>query len=815
MCLQSGPRPSNETSVKALGRIAVPVLTAAILLTAGASTARSQVDLPILDSIEVVGNQRIESSRVVLQAGIPIGQSIGFRDLQRAIRRLYALGEFDDISISQATIGDREVLRIELVERPIVSGWSVEGVERLSMRSVRGRVTLSSGSAYDAAAANHSKARIDSLYRNEGYYQSGVNVVRQPQNDGTVRILFEVDEGSRVAISEIIIEGNDHFSDAEISGTLATGVEGFLWFKKGEYDDDKLEIDLRERLPAFYASHGFVDFQAIADTLIINESTGKGTLIVSVSEGEQYHVGTFEVVGNRQYSADQIERYYPFRTQATGFLGLGGIQSGQPVYDQAKWQEATSEVAALYRNTGYLRAQVLPMTTRRRTEDGTNLVDLRWQIFEGTPSVVNRINIVGNNVTHEDVIRRAILMVPGDVYREEALIQSYQRISNLNFFNQPLPMPQMTPATEQGDLVDVTFEVEERNTGNFNFGASVGQGTGLGGFLGVEQPNLFGRGKTISFQWQFGTNVSDFNISYTDPAIRGSLVSGSFSLHNTRLRFTVGDLGRIRTRGGRMQIGFPLFGSNFTRVFLNYTLEQSDFDDESAISTAFTCNNCILSSLGFSVLRDTRIDLPFATGGAMHRFDIAQAGGPVGGSGNFRRATFEGRWYAPLARLGGSDPTANPLKFVLGFTAKTGFVWGDPGPHFRQLFSMGGTQFGIPLRGYDEFSITPQGFDAAARGFQANNVDSFGQSYFAMTGEIGLRFSQAFYFSTFLDAGNVWSTPARFNPTHLFRGSGVGLNVLSPLGPIGIDYAYAFDRLDIDGNHAPGWKFHFRLGNIF
>ena len=168
----------------------------------------------------------------------------------------------------------------------------------------------------------------------------------------------------------------------------------------------------------------------------------------------------------------------------------------------------------------------------------------------------------------------------------------------------------------------------------------------------------------------------------------------------------------------------------------------------------------------------------------------------------------------PLAQLGGGGPASSPLKLVLGFTAKSGLVWGDVGPHFRQLFTMGGTQFGIPLRGYDEFSITPNGFDPQARTFSAG-AGAFGRAYFASTTELGLRVSQALYANIFADAGNLWATPGQFNPTRLFRGAGIGVSVISPLGPLGLDYAYGFDRTDVTGAPRPGWKFHFKLGNFF
>ncbi|MES2125588.1 MAG: BamA/TamA family outer membrane protein, partial [Gemmatimonadota bacterium] len=123
-------------------------------------------------------------------------------------------------------------------------------------------------------------------------------------------------------------------------------------------------------------------------------------------------------------------------------------------------------------------------------------------------------------------------------------------------------------------------------------------------------------------------------------------------------------------------------------------------------------------------------------------------------------------------------------------------------------------QYGIPLRGYDEFSITPNGFDANAAG-SAASADAFGKSYAAFTVEFGARLSQSLYVNTFFDAGNVYRSVRQYDPTRLFRGAGVGAALISPLGPIGVDLGYGFDRTDRTGRPAPGWKLHFRLGNFF
>ncbi|MFQ5807948.1 MAG: outer membrane protein assembly factor BamA, partial [Phycisphaerae bacterium] len=534
-------------------------------LAPGAGAQQSPDQTTVIDSIAVEGHRRVSRRGIITTANIPIGQPITWRHLQRAMAALYATRQFDDVRMLQGTVNGKEVLRIALVERPLLTGWTVRGVEAISERKVRGRVRLLDGRPYDPAAAVRSRAAIDSLYERAGYYLTDVSLRELPQLDGSLRVVFDISEGRRVTVSQVAIEGNEDFSDGDVSGAMKTKPEGFWWFRNGEYNEAELERDVRERLPAYYGQHGYIDFQVLSDTLLVGENTGKGTLALTVDEGQQYEVGTFEIIGNRYFSVEQLERLYPFGREKA------------PRFDQAKWEQATELVQTLYLNNGYIYAQVAPIMTRRTTADGRNLVDLRWQIVERQPAIVNKVLIRGNTVTHEDVIRRAILMVPGDVIRQEALIRSYQNISNLNFFEQPIPPPTTEQANQQGD-VNVIFHVRDRHTGNINFGASVGQGTGLGGFIGLNEPNLFGRAKQVAIQWQFGRNINDFNVSYTDPALRGSFISGTVTLHSSRLRFTVGDLGRIRSRGGSVRIGLPLGRSRFTRLFLSYTLEQSEFD---------------------------------------------------------------------------------------------------------------------------------------------------------------------------------------------------------------------------------------------
>jgi outer membrane protein insertion porin family len=207
--------------------------------------------------------------------------------------------------------------------------------------------------------------------------------------------------------------------------------------------------------------------------------------------------------------------------------------------------------------------------------------------------------------------------------------------------------------------------------------------------------------------------------------------------------------------------------------------------------------------------------MPFATAGTLVNVGTEFNGGPLGGTGDYRKLDLEGRWYTPLGTIGGSGQLGTGIRLVLGLTAKSGFIFGDAGPFYTELYSMGGVQYGIPLRGYNEFSITPDGFNPLASGNNAAGAQSFGESFAAFTVEAGARLSQSLYFNVFLDAGNVYRTASQYDPSRLFKGAGVGAAMISPLGPIGLDVAYGFDKTSIFGVPKPGWKLHFRLGNFF
>lgn len=771
------------------------------------------------DSVAFRGNKRIKDDELRSDIGITPKSTINSRSLRRALTGLYATNQFEsDLYASCEIVDGKSVLVFNLRERRVLSDVKVSGADKVSAGSVRDRVDILIGKPVDPAQVAKDVSRIDSLYQAEGYYLAKVRVDTALVGDEGATLEFHVDEGRRLAISGVEFVGNKALPAKTIVAAIATKPEGFFWWRNGEFDSDKYAEDIAKTIPTLYAQHGYIDMSVVKDTLIIDRAKGKALVRLTVQEGPQYKIGDFEVNGAKRFSNEDIARMYPFtatkgKTMGQAVKGLvgRGAPEGKDVFNATAWDDATRKVQEAYANEGYIYASIQPVMERRKTgADSVPKVDLRWEIDEKTPAIINRIDIVGNDVTVETCIRDQLFILPGDVFNQDRLVQSYRNIANLGFFEQDMEPPTTNQANDKGDI-NLVFHVKEKRTGNVNFGASVGQGTGVGGFIGFDQPNLFGECKRGSLQWQFGRYISDFNLTYTDPRIKGSNTSGSLTGYHQRSRFIIRDIGQSTTTGGQLQFGFLVPNSRNTRYYLSYGGERVNYGGDGLVST-IQCNGCFRSTLGMTLDHDTRAGLPFPFAGVHENVQLQLNGGPLGGTARYTRLTTEMRGYTQLATFG---PGLSPMAVVLGLTAKAGALFGDPGPFFvSQAFSMGGVQYGEPLRGYDEFSITPHGFLPNADQFQAQR-SSFGNAFYRSSVELGLRLNQQMYLDAFYDAGNLWEQPKDFDPTRLFRGAGVGASLVTPLGPLGIDIGYGFDRVDANGHKAPKAQVHFKFGQIF
>jgi outer membrane protein insertion porin family len=801
---------------------AIAVAVALIALTHAPVTAQEPVaplELVRVDSIEVRGSQRVEDGVILSLAGIRLGDRVTYREIQEAIRRLWATAEFADVRIHARALAPTDAesavrLVIEVAEQPYVTAVEFRGLEQVRPRTVRDSVGLRAGQAYDPARAAAAEVLVRDLLAERGVRLRDISHRLEPVAgvEGEYRLLFDVVEGARVAIADVVFHGNEAFGQRELERAMETRKEGFLWFRPGLFDEAAFRADLRQNLPDFYSRHGYIDFTIQGDTLIIDPETGKGRLEIRVAEGEQYRLIDFDVRGNRHFPTADLRRFFEApRAGLLGAFGLGaiGAEEGQvaartPVFDQSRFNQATDDVEQAYRNQGYLYAQVVPFVERARTDDGMPAVRVGWEIVEHEPAYINRVHIVGNTFTHESVIRDRIFVLPGDVYSEEMLIQSYRSIMGLGFFESPLPTPRMEQL-DNGDI-DIVFNVQERQTGSINFGTTIGGWGGIAGFLGYDQPNLFGQAKSGHLRWEFGRRYNNFSLAYTDPAIRGSQISGSLSVFSSKEnRFFNFPEGERRRTGSSVRFGLPLpVDRRFSRIFVGYQISRTEYTDfGDSQSDIFGLPPGYLSTATVSLLRNT-LDSPiFPTVGTRHELRAEFSGGPLGGDGDFQKYVARGNWWTPVASFGGGQTGSRPVRTALGLTAEFGAITGDASGFPFERFWMGGVQFGENLRGYDETTITPVGYFPKGAGGLS---DRLGNAFVRLSAEYAIRFTDAVSLSAFGDAGNLWRDALEVNPTTLFRGAGVGVQLVTPFGPMGLDYAYGFDRAE------PGWQLHFKFG---
>ncbi|MCY4573879.1 MAG: hypothetical protein OXF01_13880, partial [Gemmatimonadetes bacterium] len=350
------------------------VAVAAPLQLAG--QAPGQDALVRIDSVVARGMVRLTQEEVIGAAGIQPGTTNSWIDIQRAGKNLWATGLYDDYAFRLAESDGRNVLILYVVERPLARYIRITGLETIS----QGKVFDEVGLRENAPLSRNNVIRAETFIREE-LRREGVPfaVIRRreqpvPGEQGRVDVVIDVEEGQRVTIAQVTFAGNAQFTDDELRGAMRTKPEGFFWFRTGNYDDIDFGLDLLESLPAHYDQSGYLDFQVVGDTLIVDPLTGKARIEIQVEEGPQYRLAEFEILGADAFEAEMLREY--FESESGGILSAFGIGRGGAedevgqVFDLAEFQGAAQRVRELYSNEGYLYAQVEPFFSKADEDVG-------------------------------------------------------------------------------------------------------------------------------------------------------------------------------------------------------------------------------------------------------------------------------------------------------------------------------------------------------------------------------------------------------------------------------------------------------------
>ena len=753
----------------------------------GAASARSQAPqaspgAPVIRSIEVeyTGPETVSKERILAQMRMKVGQPFSSAMVEQDVEALYKSGAVLNVRIFAEPEGDGVKVIVRVQTRSIVREIVIDGAERIKAKRLRKEIKLRLNQPIKEEQLEEARQKIIEVYQAHGFTDVNVQFRVDPIDErrGTARVVFTVNEGAKGAVSQIRFEGNLHFSDWRLRKEMKTKRKTIVSFidKSGRLDEAQLQQDL-DSIREWYQNHGFIDVE-IKDVRRERNTKGTLTITIVIAEGPQYHVGKVTVSGEKVAKEESIRALLKMKE--------GSVYSPKQLHDDAK------AVADAYGSGGYVDLVITPESTPA----GPALVDVHYKIEEGERSFVNRVTIAGNTRTKDKVIRREVLVAPGDVFNTVRADLTKKRLENLGYFSKVETYPEETDVPGRKDL---TILVQEKRTGSFSFGAGFSTIDQLVGFAELTQgnfdlfnwPTFTGGGQKFRLRVQYGTQRKDFLLNVTEPYFLDRRLSLSGQLFYTEADYLSVEYNQ-RNYGFTIDLRKPI--TSFIYVSLGYQLQDIDIFNVSSGASAFIKSqegSFTESKIISSAVFDRRDNTLLTRTGQRITLAPFVAGGFLGGNTQIYGWDLEGSQYFRLKW--------DTILLINGEIA-TVDNWGNGSgvPIFERLYLGGANN----LRGFPYREVGPQDVTGEPIG---------GLSMARATVEWTFPIIEKARGAIFYDTGFVNSDAWSFGFKHIASDVGVGIRLNLPIGPLRLDYGYPLQR---DGYNGGG-HFNFSVGYQF
>ncbi len=738
----------------------------------------------MVKSIDIEGNKSIGIATILAKIKTRVGVEYRQNVISDDLKRLYNSGYFSDVRVDRKDEGDGLKVIISVVERPVVEEITFSKLHYFNKRVILSKIKTQVGKFLDKKALNDDVNTIKELYQKKGLTQVEVEVesfIDEVTNKITLH--FVVREGFRVKVKKISVLGNAAYNDDKVIKAMKS--RSAWMFNSGYLKEEVLAEDM-ERIQAFYEKNGYIDAAVTYKVEPLRQ--GLVNVDITVEEGKRFYIGDVLVSGNAVLSTAEVES------------AIKEMRKGK-IFSKAKLADDVANVKSLYFDRGYIFAKVNESTS---LNSSTGQVDLKLVIEEGGIAYINKIKIQGNTQTRDIVIRRELRMYPGDQFDGTKLRRSKDRLNNLGYFEDVNFDIEDTDQEEQKNLV---VDVKEAKTGSFSFGGGYSTVDQLIGFVEIEQrnfdfsnwPTFTGGGQKISARAEIGSTKNNEMLSFTEPWLFDYPISAGFDLYRMEYNRD-NDTGYAydQTRvGGKLRFGKEI--SEYLSTGAYYRLEKvdiSNMEDDVSQDLKEELGKNTVSSIGLSFTDDHRDSTISATKGWVGTISGDVAGGPLGGDKDFYRLETNAAYYIPLK-----------FSSVIELSARAGMVdaYGDSSkvPIFERYF-VGGSR---SIRGYDERGIGP---------IDANTEDPIGgEAIFVGSIEYTIPLIDVIKFAIFYDIGNVWGKYSDFMSTKLYAGTGIGLRIKTPIGPMNLDYGIPLDKQPGEEDRNKNGKFYFSVSRGF
>lgn len=746
-------------------------------------SSASDLEAKMVKSIEIQGNKTISLQTILSKIKTRVGQNYMQAVISDDLKRLYNTGYFSDVRVDRQDLEGGLKVIIYLTEKSIIEEITFSKTRYYNSKALAKKLKSQVGKFLDNKALKDDIDTIKELYAKKGLTSAEVDVetfIDDVTNKATLH--FVVKEGHKIRIRHINVYGNNSYKDKRVIRVIKTRPK-WLFIQTGFLKEDLLQEDM-ERITSFYEQNGFID--ATAEYTIEQQAGGRVDININIVEGKRYSVGSLTIAGNQILSSLEIMKQ------------IESTREGN-VFSRGKLSIDIANIRTLYFDQGYIFANVTESTS---LDSNTGKVDVTIDIVEGGLAYVEKVKIQGNTRTRDIVIRRELKMYPGDRFDGAKLRRSKERLNNLGYFEDVAFDIEDTNVQDRKDLV---VQVKEAKTGTFSFGGGFSTIDRLIGFVEIEQknfdftnwPNFTGGGQNLLLRAETGTTRHNTRLSFTEPWIFDHPVSGGFDLY-------ISDRSRERNVGyaydEKRKGGILRFGKQFDEYLsgrVAYKLEKvriSDLESDVSADLLSEEGENTVSQIGFGVTRDTRDNVFSTNKGLILDGGIDVAGGALSGDKDFYRTDGSASYYIPLK-----------FKSVLELRAHAGIVkpYGDSNkvPIFERYFAGGAKS----IRGYNERKVGP--LDSVT------NDPIGGEALFVGNIEYTVPLIDFIKLAGFFDFGSVWADANDFASGDLKTGTGIGLRIKTPIGPVNLDYGYPLN--DEPGEQSRSGKFYFSISRGF
>jgi outer membrane protein insertion porin family len=753
---------------------------------------------PIVRQIEIqyAGPATLSRQRILSNMKTTVGQPYSEQTVEDDVRSLYATGLVTNVRIYGEPLPDGVKVIVVVQTRVTLSEIVIQGNQVIKAKRLRRELNIKTGSPLDEQALEQARQKLVELYQKRGYPDTDVQYKVDVNEDrGTARVTFAVSEGQKSVVKRIRFVGNGTLTAKRLRKEMKTKENNILGFVTGagRLNNQQLDGDV-QKLKELYQDNGYADAQ-ITDVKIDRLDKKNVVVTIYITEGQQYHVGTLSVEGLHIVSE-------------ANFRKVIKVTEGK-VFSPQKLQKDIKSVEDAYGVAGYADAKVNVQTTPA----GPSIVNLSYKVDEGIQSFVEHINISGNSRTKDKVLRREIILSPGDVFDTVRVDISKKRLEGLQYFERVDTYASDTAVPGRKDLNVV---VQEKRTGNLNFGLGFSTTDGLLGFAELAQGNFdimnwrtfTGAGQKFRARVQLGTETKNASIELSEPYFLDQRLAFGGRLFFDEYNY-FSDVYDQRDYGFDIFMRKPI--TNFLSVKLDYTIQEIDIYNINSALITQQLNDLINeegqknleSRVTLSFTYDTR-DSSFLTRKGT-RIDLSAyvAGGPLGGDVQIYGFDFDAAQYFHL-----------PYDTILLFNGEIASVanWngGSIVPLFDRLY-LGGAS---TLRGFKFRDVGPKDDEGNALG--GNTLARLTVEY---TIPIIERVRAAvFYDGGFVDPGS-WNFGANRVPSTKGRFSGgfnqdigVGVRLDLPIGPLRLDYGFPIEE---DSFSSKSGQFQFSVGYQF